>query len=46
MDIVYRCCFGLDVHKDRITVNLLSRGVEGKKGLDEIQLSGTMTQNY
>ena len=44
MDIVYRCCSGLDVHKDQITVNLLRRGVEGKKDLDEIRLFGTMTQ--
>jgi len=43
MDIVYRCCCGLDVHKDRITVNLLRRGVEGKKNLDEIRSFGTMT---
>ena len=32
------------MHKDQITVNLLRRGVEGKKDLDEIRLFGTMTQ--
>ena len=37
MDVVYRCCAGIDVHKKSITVNLLRRGVEGKADYDEVR---------
>ncbi len=45
MDVVYRCCAGLDVHKKRIVVNLLRRGVAGKSDLDEVKSFGTMTRD-
>lgn len=45
MDVVYRCCAGVDVHKKSIAVNLLRRGVPGKEDLDEVRTFGTMTPN-
>ena len=45
MDIVYRCCCGLDVHKENVTANLLRRGVEGKEDRDEVRSFGTMTKD-
>ena len=45
MDVVYRCCAGVDVHKKSIAVNLLRRGIPGKEDLDEVRTFGTMTRN-
>jgi transposase len=45
MDVVYRCCAGIDVHKKSIAVNLLRRGLPGKKDLDEVRTFGTMTRD-
>lgn len=45
MDVVYRCCAGVDVHKKSISVNLLRRGVAGKEDLDEVRTFATMTRN-
>ena len=43
MDVVYRCCAGIDVHKSRLLVNLRRKAGEGCKGLDEVRTYGTMT---
>ena len=45
MDVVYRCCAGVDVHKKSISVNLLRRGMPGKKDLEEVRTFATMTRN-
>jgi len=45
MEVVYRCCAGVDVHKKSVTVNVLRRGVEGKEDLDEVRTFGTMSKN-
>ena len=45
MEVVYRCCAGLDVHKKSVAVNLLRRGVAGKEDLDEVRTYGTMTRD-
>jgi transposase len=45
MDVVYRCCAGVDVHKKSLTVNVLRRGVEGKEDLDEVRTFGTMSKD-
>ena len=45
MEVVYRCCVGLDVHKKSISANLLRRGVEGQEDVDEVRSCGTMTQD-
>ncbi len=37
MDAVYRCCCGLDVHKDRLAANLLRRGMESQEDLAEVR---------
>lgn len=44
MDVVYRCCCGLDVHKKIIAANLLRKGVEGKEDIDEVRKFGTTTK--
>lgn len=44
MDVIYRCCAGIDVHKRRISVNLLRRGAEGRPDLDEVRTFSTMTR--
>lgn len=43
MDIEYRCCCGIDVHKEFVTANLLRRGVADKPDIDEVGTFGTMT---
>ena len=43
MDVEYRCCCGIDVHKEFVTANLLRRGVENKPDLDEVRTFATMT---
>ena len=45
MEVVYRCCAGIDVHKKSIVVNLLRRGVTGQRDLDEVKSFGTMTRD-
>lgn len=45
MDIVYRCCCGVDVHKESVSANLLRRGVERKEDIDEVRSFGTMTKD-
>lgn len=44
MDVIYRCCAGIDVHKKLISVNLLRRGAEGRPDLDEVRTVSTMTR--
>jgi transposase len=44
MEVVYRCCAGVDVHKKSVTVNVLRRGIEGKEDLDEVRSFGTMSK--
>ena len=43
MDVVYRCCAGIDVHKSRVVVNVRRKSGDGRKGLDEVRTYGTMT---
>jgi transposase len=45
MEVVYRCCAGLDVHKKSVTVNVLRRGVEGKEDLDQVRTFETMSKD-
>lgn len=45
MEVVYRCCVGLDVHKKSILANLLRRGVKGQEDVDEVRSYGTVTQD-
>jgi transposase len=45
MEEVYRCCAGVDVHKQSVTVNVLRRGVEGKEDLEEVRTFGTMSKD-
>jgi len=45
MEVVYRCCAGVDVHKKSLTVNVLRRGIEGKEDLDEVRSFGTMSKD-
>jgi transposase len=45
MEVVYRCCCGLDVHKESVTANLVRRGVEGREDVDEVRSFGTMTKD-
>ncbi len=45
MDVIYRCCAGIDVHKKLIAVNLLRRGVESRADLDEVRTFSTMTRD-
>jgi len=45
MDVVYRCCAGIDVHKERVLVNLRRKGVEGKANLEEVRTYATMTRD-
>ena len=45
MEVVYRCCVGLDVHKKSISANLLRRGVKGQEDVDEVRSYGTMTKD-
>jgi hypothetical protein len=44
MDVVYRCCCGMDVHKKIIAANLLRKGVEGREDIDEVRRFGTTTK--
>jgi transposase len=43
MDVQYRCCCGIDVHKESVTVNLLRKGVDDKADLNEVRSFSTMT---
>jgi len=43
MDVVYRCCCGLDVHKDSVTACVL--WIEGGKSRREKRKFGTFTQD-
>jgi transposase len=45
MEVVYRCCAGVDVHKKSVTVNVLRRGVEGKEDLEQVRTLGTMSKD-
>jgi transposase len=44
MDVQYRCCCGIDVHKETVTANLLRRGVNDKADLNEVRSFSTMTR--
>jgi transposase len=43
MDVQYRCCCGIDVHKESVTANLLRKGVDGRADLNEVRSFSTMT---
>lgn len=43
MDVVYRCCAGIDVHKERVLVNLRRKDVEGRANVEEVRTYATMT---
>ena len=43
MDVEYRCCCGIDVHKESVTANLLRKGVDDKPDLNEVRSFSTMT---
>lgn len=43
MDVQYRCCCGIDVHKESVTANLLRKGVNDKSDLNEVRSFSTMT---
>lgn len=43
MDVVYRCCAWIDVHKERVLVNLRRKGAEGRANLEEVRTHATMT---
>lgn len=45
MEIVIKCCCGLDVHRSSISANLRRKGTRGKKRLDEVRKFGTMTKD-
>lgn len=45
MEIYYKCCCGMDVHRSIIKANLRRNGVKGKKNLDEVRVFGTMTRD-
>lgn len=44
MDVVYRCCCGIDVHKKSVSAHLLRRGVAGMEDIAETQKFGTTTR--
>lgn len=44
MDVVYRCCCGIDVHKKSLSAHLLRRGVVGREDLAETRKFGTSTR--
>src|SRR6185437_6657093 len=44
MDVVYRCCCGIDVHKDSVTVCVLWAETKGKSR-QEKRLFATFTQD-
>lgn len=43
MDVQYRCCCGIDVHKEGLAANLLRKGVDDKADLNEVRSFSTMT---
>jgi hypothetical protein len=43
MDVVYRCCAWIDVHKERVLVSLRRKGAEGRANLEEVRTFATMT---
>ncbi len=43
MEVVYRCCAGIDVHKASVSVNLRRKGIAGRAELNETRSFGTMT---
>ena len=44
MEIVNRCCCGIDVHKKTVVVNLLRQGLDGGlQDIDEVRTYATMT---
>lgn len=45
MDVVYRCCSGVDVHKKSMKVQLRRKGVAGKKDLNEVRTFRTLTRD-
>ena len=45
MEVVYGCCCGIDVHKRKLTANLLRRSRDRKQEIDEVRTFGTMTRD-
>ena len=43
MEIVHRCCCGLDVHKKSVAANLLRRSAAGAEEIDEVRTFATTT---
>ena len=43
MEIVHRCCCGLDVHKKSVAANLLRRSPAGAEEIDEVRTFATTT---
>jgi transposase len=43
MEVLYRCCCGIDVHKRRLSAHLLRKGVAGNADLAETRTFGTST---
>lgn len=43
MEIVNRCCCGIDVHKKTVVVNVLRRGMADREDVSEVRTYGTMT---
>ena len=44
MDVQYRCCCGIDVHKETVMANLLRKGVDDKESTQNKSYKSSVTK--